>query len=160
MIAESTAISLKQPMAYRPILWGGLIAGSLDITAACVNSASRGRRPMVVLQSIASGLLGPDSYNGGYRAAALGLVIHFFIAFVACLVFYTLSRKLEFLVRRAVVCGILYGVAVYLVMYGIVLRVTFHRSFFYPLSAVIIAVLIHMFCVGLPISLVVRRYSK
>jgi phosphotransferase system glucose/maltose/N-acetylglucosamine-specific IIC component len=160
MIVESTAISLKQPIAYRPILWGGLIAGTLDITAAVVNSGLRGVSPMRVLQSVASGLLGPNSYKSGYRAAALGLVIHLFIAFVACLVFYTLSRKLEFLVRRAVVCGVLYGVAVYLVMYGIVLRVTFHRSFFYPLSAVIIAVLIHMFCVGLPISLVVRRYSK
>ncbi len=160
MSAESTAFSMKQPWGYRAILWGGLIAGTLDITAAFFNSGLRGRSPIWVLQSVASGLLGPNSYKGGLRSAALGLVVHFFIAFMACVVFYILSRKLGFLLHHAVVCGLLYGVAVYLVMYGIVLRITFHRSFFNPLSAVIIAVLIHMFCVGLPISLAVRRYSK
>ena len=160
MIAESTAISLKQPMAYRPILWGGLIAGILDITAAFVNSAFRGRSPMWVLQSIASGLLGPNSYKGGFRTAALGAVVHFFIAFVACTVYYLVSRKLEFLVTQAIVCGLLYGVAVYMVMYLIVLPITFHRSFLNPPGAVAIALIIHMLCVGLPISITVRRWSK
>ena len=160
MSANATAISLKQPMDYRAILWGGLIAGFLDITAACVNSAFYGRSPIFVLQSVASGLLGPNSYKGGFRTAALGVVVHFFIAFVACSVYYSASRKLRFLVNWAIVCGLLYGVAVYLVMYGIVLRITFHRNFLQPLSAVVIAVLIHMFCVGLPISLAVRRCAK
>jgi hypothetical protein len=160
MSTDSTAVSVKQPKRYRAILWGGLIAGVLDITAAFVNSGLRGRSPTSVLQGIATGLLGMDSFKGGFRSAALGLVIHFFVAFVACVVFYALSRKLEFLVRRPVVWGFLYGVAVYLVMYGIVLRVTFHRSFFQPFSAVVIAVLIHMFCVGLPISLAVWWNEK
>jgi len=35
-----------------------------------------------------------------------------------------------------------------------VLPLTFKRSFLTPLSAMITAVLIHIFCVGLPISLV------
>ncbi|HSQ21151.1 MAG TPA: hypothetical protein VLR92_12375, partial [Blastocatellia bacterium] len=66
----------------------------------------------------------------------------------------------EFLVNQPIISGLLYGIAVYLFMYGIVLRVTFHRSFFQPASAVVIAVLIHIFCVGLPISLAVSRFSK
>ena len=160
MSADSTTISLKQPTGYRAILWGGLIAGALDITAAFVNSGLRGRSPIWVLQGISSGLLGADSYKGGFRTAALGAVLHFFIAFVACTVYYSASRKLEFLVHRAIVCGLLYGVAVYLVMYGIVLPMTFHRSFFHPFTAVVIALITHMLCVGLPISLAVRWYSK
>lgn len=160
MSAEAAEFALKQTTGYRAILWGGLIAGALDITAAFVNSGLRGRSPIWVLQSVASGLLGPSSFKGGFRTAALGTVVHFFIAFVTCTVYYVASRKLEILMSRAIVCGLLYGVAVYLVMYGIVLRITFHRSFFQPLSAVVTAVLIHMFCVGLPISLVVRRYPK
>ncbi|MDQ1404891.1 MAG: hypothetical protein QOG55_520 [Acidobacteriaceae bacterium] len=160
MSADSTTMSLKRPKDYRAILWGALIAGVLDITAAFVNSGLRGRSPIWDLQSVASGLLGPNSYKGGLRTAALGLVLHFFIAFVACAVYYLASRKLQFLLRWAIVCGLLYGVAVYLVMYGIVLPMTFHRSFFHPLTAVVIALITHMLCVGLPISLLLRRYAK
>jgi hypothetical protein len=36
-----------------------------------------------------------------------------------------------------------------------------HLNFFsQPVSAIIIGVLIHLFCVGLPIALVVRRLAK
>ena len=115
---------------------------------------------MYVLQSIASGLLGSESYKGGVTSAALGAALHFLVAFVACSVFYAASLKVKYLVQRAIVCGVLYGVAVYLFMYGVVLPLTFHRNFFQPLRAVIIGVTVHMFCVGLPISLAVRRYSE
>jgi len=148
------------PKSYRSILFGGLIAGVLDITAAFVNSSLQGRSPIWVLQSIASGLLGAQSYKGGLRTAALGGVLHFLIAFVAAAVYYGGSRRFKFLVHRAVACGLLYGVAVYLFMYSIVLPLTFHRSFFHPLTAVVTGLIIHMFCVGLPISLAVRRFSK
>ena len=62
--------------------------------------------------------------------------------------------------RHAVVCGLLYGVAVYLFMYLIVLPLTFHRSFVQQFSAVATGLVIHMLCVGLPISLSVRRYAE
>lgn len=160
MSAESTDASLEAPKSYRAILWGGLLAGVLDITAAFINSALRGgRSPMFVLQSIASGLLGAESYKGGFGSALLGAGLHFLIAFVACAVYYLASRKLEFLVQRFIVSGVLYGVAVYLFMYLVVLPLTFHRSFFSPLSAVVTGLIIHILCVGLPISLAVRRYS-
>ena len=160
MSAASTAFSLEEPKAYRAILWGGSIAGTLDITAAFVNSGLRGRSPMWVLQSIASGLLGADSFKGGLPTAALGAGLHFLIAFVACAVYFAASRKLKFLVQRAIVCGLLYGIAVYLFMYLVVLRLTFHSNFFRPLAAVVTGVTIHMFCVGLPISLAVRWCSN
>ena len=65
---------------------GGVTTGVLDISAAFVDSGLNGRSPMFVLQSIASGLLGPESYKGGLKSAALGLALHFLIAFVACIV--------------------------------------------------------------------------
>ena len=146
--------------ASRAIIFGGLAAGVLDISAAFVNSGINGRSPMFVLQSIASGLLGSESYKGGLRSAALGAALHFSIAFVACTVYYAASRKFKVLVQRAILCGVLYGVAVYLFMYLVVLPLTFHRSFVHPLSAVATGLGIHMLCVGLPISLAVRWCSK
>ena len=143
------------------ILVGGLIAGVLDITSAFINSAlHHNRGPIGLLQGIASALLGPDSFNGGIPTAALGLAIHFLIATVACAVFYAASRKIKFLVQQAIVSGVLYGVVVYLFMYHVVLPLAFSRRFPYTLAQIVTAVIIHMVCVGLPISLTVRRYSK
>lgn len=160
MSAISAEFTSAKSSAGRTIALGGVAAGVLDISAAFINSGLNGRSPMFVLQSVASGVLGTESYKGGFRSAALGLALHFSIAFVACSVYYAASRKFKFLVRRAIVCGVLYGVAVYLFMYLVVLPLTFHRSFVYPISAVAIGLTIHMLCVGLPISLAVRRGAQ
>ena len=160
MTAASAEFTLVRSKPYRPILVAGLVAGALDITAAFINSGLKGTSPMRVLQSIASGLLGADSYTGGLRTALLGAMVHFLIAFMAATVYYAASRKVEFLKERAVISGLLYGVAVYLFMYLVVLPLTFHRGFFHPLSAVLTGLTIHMLCVGLPISLAVSRFSK
>lgn len=157
MPMEIAVASSEGPKASRAILWAGLIAGTLDITAACVNGTLRGGNPMRVLQSVASGLLGADSFEGGPATAALGLLLHFVIAYGAATVFFLASRKMRFLVEHAVVCGLLYGAAVYAFMNSVVV----------PLSAAPFEIhyratglLIHLFCVGLPIALVVRRFSR
>jgi len=160
MSAESTVLPLKQSSDYRAIVWGGLVAGAMDITAAFINSAIYGRSPLWVLQSVASGALGPSSYKAGVGSAILGLLIHFFIAFVWCSVYFIASRGLSFLRTQPIIFGLIYGMMVYLFMYGLVLRLTFHRNFLTPASGVIVAVLTHMFCVGLPIALAVWRFSK
>jgi len=158
---ESTASSLSEVSAYRVILVGGLIAGILDITSAFINSAlHHGRNPIGILQGIASALLGAKSFSGGLATAAFGLGLHFLIATVACAVFYAASRKFTFLVRQAIVCGALYGIVVYLFMYYVVLPIAFSRGPSYTLEQIVTAVIIHMVCVGLPISLTVRWYSK
>jgi hypothetical protein len=70
---------MKKPWFY--VLLGGLVAGTFDITYACTFwYLKRGVLPKRVLQSVASGLLGDASFTGGGRTAALGLVLHFFIA--------------------------------------------------------------------------------
>ena len=147
--------------AYQAIIAGGLLAGVLDLTAALINSSLQGRRPIGVLQTIASGLLGADSFKGGFATAALGVVLHFIIATGATAVYYAASRKLAFLIKQAVVCGLVYGVAVYFFMNAIVLpfsAIPFKIS--YPLPVLITGLMIHMLCVGLPIAFAVRRYSK
>ena len=52
MSAESSTLTLHQPSDYRAILWGGLGAGILDISAAIINTAIRnGRGPVAVFQT-------------------------------------------------------------------------------------------------------------
>ena len=161
MGSPSSARSTGRSNASQAIFLATLIAGTLDLTAALVTNSFRGLAPIRVLQSISSGLLGADSYTGGLKTAALGVLLHFVIASGAAAFYYAASRKLKFLVRWAVVSGLLYGIAVYWFMNLVVLPLSAfpHKVTFTP-RLLVTGLIVHMLCVGLPISLVVRRYSK
>lgn len=140
------------------ILIGGAIAGTLDITYAIGFSALRGVPPIRILQSVASGLLGAPAFGEGLPAAALGLVLHFCIAFSAAAIFYLASKTIPFLTRHPVISGLFYGFLIYAVMNLVVLPLSaFPRKVTFPLMILVTGLLVHMFCIGLPISLAVRR---
>src|SRR5438270_8960858 len=85
------------------IFWGGLACGVFDITQAMVAFyLQSGLKPMTVLQSVASGLLGRASFQGGTKSAALGAFLHFFIAFSWAAIYYLASRRLTFMVEKPV----------------------------------------------------------
>jgi len=92
------------------LLAGGLLAGALDITYACLFWAIKADMPPTrIFQSVAAGLLGKASFEGGAATAALGLSLHFFIACTMALTYYFVSRRWTVLVRRPVPLGIAYG---------------------------------------------------
>ena len=139
--------------------WAGFVCGTLDITAAFGVYGFFGARPIPILHGIAAGLLGPRAHQGGMATAALGLACHYFIAFSAAAVYYVASRWLPSLVEHALVCGALYGVAVYFFMNRIVVPFSAARRSAFSWEMMFLGVAIHIFCVGLPIALLVRRYS-
>ncbi len=154
---------INKPKAFQAIFWGGLIAGALDLAAACIASWLRANvSPVRVMQSIASGILGPAAFQGGATTAVLGVVLHFLIATTATALFYFASRKLAFMIERPITWGLVYGVLVYLFMNFIVLPLSrFPAPRTAPtLSGRMIGLLIIMFCIGLPIAIIVRRFSK
>jgi hypothetical protein len=159
MNPRSTALSLQEPNVLPAILWGGFTCGVLDITAALVVYGFFGLKPIPLLQGIAAGLLGARAREGGLATALLGLFLHFFIAFSAATVYVTASRWVGFLVRQAVLSGVLYAVAVYFFMNNIVKPLSATRKYPFSLQMMIIGIVIHIFCVGLPIALTTRRYS-
>ena len=140
----------------RALLYGTLIVGILDGLDAVVFFGLRGAQPIRIFQSIASGLLGRQAFAGGLATAALGLALHFFIAFTIVAVFLFASRCIPALVRAPVVSGILYGLAVYFVMNYIVLPMSAVTPGRFVWPVFINGILIHMFGVGLPASLVAR----
>ena len=141
-------------------IWGGLIAGVMDITAAVVVYGHYGAKPLPLLKGIAAGLLGPRAFEGGPAVALLGLCCHFVIAFGAANVFFLASRSLRFLVRHAVPSGVLYGIAVYFFMNRIVVPLSGAKKYTVSFKMMIIGVAIHIFCVGLPIAFSVRWFSS
>ena len=151
---------MRRLSALSAILIGGAIAGALDITYAIGFSALRGVPPIRILQSVASGLLGAPAFHGGWPTAALGLLLHFCIALLWATIFYLASRAIPFLTRHPVISGLFYGFLIYALMNLVLLPLSaFPRKVTFPLLVLITGILVHMFCIGLPIALAVRRTS-
>jgi hypothetical protein len=136
------------------VLAGGLVAGTLDIAYACAFWALRRAVPAErILQSVAAGLLGESSFQGGAATAALGLGLHYFIAISMSVAYYLVARRWFLLRERPLVSGIAYGLVLYGVMnYAVV-----------PLSAagpgskdplwIGLSIAVHGLLIGLPIAL-------
>jgi Na+/alanine symporter len=155
MSAASAVLSVEKPKAWMAIPVGGLLAGSLDLGSAFIIYGAR------VPYVIAGGLLGTSALHGGAGPYALGIFLHFFIATSAAAVYYAASRKLQFLKEHFLVCGLFYGIAVYLVMSLIVLPLSaLHSRGPFKLAGLIQGLLVHMLLIGLPISFNVRHYAK
>jgi len=159
MNAPGVTLPLQKTNALLAVAWGGFACGVLDITAALLVYGYFGAKPLRLLQGIAGGLLGPRTYSGGIATALLGLLCHFVIAFSAAAVYVGASRIMPFLVRHAVFSGALYGVAVYFFMNRIVVPLSAAAKFPYSFKMMVIGVVIHIFCVGLPIALAARRFA-
>lgn len=141
----------------RAILYGGLAVGILDGLYAVVVWALRGVKPGQVFQGVAAGLLGRESFAGGTPTALLGLLLHFFIAFCVAAVYVLASRRLDVLARRPVICGLLYGVLVYLVMTFVVVPLSAARGGVPTLSSFLLNATFHALLVGLPAALFAAR---
>jgi hypothetical protein len=137
----------------RAVGYGTLAVGTLDILDAFIFFGLRsGAPPQRILQGIAGGLLTrPVALRGGWQTAALGLALHYFIAFGIVLTCVVGSRAVPSLARRPLVLGPLYGIAVYFVMNLLVVPLSRIGGSFGPSAPVLVnGLLIHIFGVGLP----------
>src|SRR5690242_8944189 len=159
MNAPAATIAAQTPNTLLAVLWGGLACGVLDIAAALVVYGYFGAKPLRLLQGIAGGLLGPRTYTGGIGTALLGLLCHFVIAFSAAAVYVAASRFAPFLVRHAILSGAFYGVAVYFFMNRVVVPLSAAAKFPFSFKMMVIGIIIHIFCVGLPIAIAARRFA-
>jgi|SRR5580658_3790734 Na+/alanine symporter len=155
MTGDAASWPSRKGNALSAIAAGGLIAGALDLTQACILFGVK--VPLV----IAAGLLGQRAFQGGAATYILGVLLHFFIASTATAIYYAASRRLVFLTEHPLVCGLFYGMAVELVMSYVVLPLSaLHARGPYTLHDVLLGLVVHMFVVGLPISFSVRRFAK
>lgn len=155
----TSAMPAQRSSAAGFVLAGGVVVGTIDIIYACVFWALKADVPAQrIFQSVASGLLGEASFDGGWNTAALGLALHFFNAISMSVVYYLVAVRWPLLRDRVVACGLGYGLLLYGIMNYVVI----------PLSAVPqsgsknalwigVSILVHMFLIGLPIALFARR---
>ena len=138
------------------IAW--LLAGTLDIaTAIFYYVGPSGALAVTLLQGIASGLLGAQAFRGGLATAMLGLALHYLIALIWTSVFFVVARGFKSLLRHLLPVGITYGVAVWFVMNLVVVPLSNARHAPIRLVPAIVGATILVFCIGLPIALVLGR---
>jgi len=144
----------------REIALGTLVVGTLDALDAILFWARKGATPIRIFQSIAAGLLGRASFDGGLPTAALGAATHFFIAFAVVVTYYLASRRFGVLIRRPVLCGLAYGVLVFFCMNFVVVPLSATHA--PALSPAVWAngILGHALLIGLPSALFARRASR
>jgi uncharacterized membrane protein YagU involved in acid resistance len=110
------------------------------------------------MQLAASSLMGMAAYAGA-AGLILGTLLHFFVSIVPALTYGLLASRLPVVNRLAWISGPVLGLIVFFFMGVVVLP---HCAFTTPASVspmpYVPALLIHMFALGLPISLIIRRH--
>ena len=159
--ADAGAPTLERPRAFDTILYGGLVVGVLDgLFALIYYGLILGAKPMRIFQSVASGLLGRASFEGGTPTFLLGILLHFVVAACITAIYYAASLKLPVLIRHAVVCGLIYGLISYLGMNYVVIPLSAVGPRQFSLPVFLTAIIGHALFVGLPIGLITRWSAK
>ena len=133
---STTLIAARPAPDWINVFWGGLLIALGDMTFATFVWFSWSAAGLTRLfQTIAVGVLGKASFDGGVPAALLGAALHLFIATMFVLVYTLVAQRVPRLLRRPVALGVLYGVVLYLTMNFVVLplsRVHASPSFAHP----------------------------
>lgn len=138
------------------ILVATAACGIIDGAAATTQAATLGMPAQRVFQGVASGLQGPRAFDERWHSGVVGLALHFAISFIISTIYVFASLRLPFLLQRPLIAGGLYGVAVFAVMFFIVLPLSRRPKRPFNLKFAAIQLLIHIFIIGWSIALSAR----
>lgn len=159
-MSNTTATQRKNPSALQTILSAGLVAGSFDLlTAIIVYSVAMQRTTdRKLLQGIGRAAFGNNTFPDDTSLALSGVAVHFVIAFSFTIFYFLVFPYVSFLRRHRLVSGLLYGAFAWCVM-NLVMLPLFHVSAIpHKWDSIARGAVILMFCIGLPISLIVSSY--
>ena len=138
-----------------------LLCGTLDALYATFVALLRGTSTATVWLGVASGPFGDGTRDWGAGGILAGLAVHFALMAAMVAVGLWLARRTllgEVAVWKA---GTLYGIAIYAVMYGLVLSQRFGVPFPNPdRIKVAIGLFPHIFLVGLPMFYLFKRTQQ
>lgn len=140
------------------ILWGGLVAGALDL--ALILLAARGGSLITTGQGIAGAVIGPTAAaNGGVATGLFGILVHFVVAWIMAAPFVLAATRLPVLLKPASLWGLIYGFGLWFVAHRIIWPLTLSpppAAITHP-PTMYFAIGAHMVLVGLPIALFAKR---
>jgi uncharacterized membrane protein YagU involved in acid resistance len=150
----------RSTSVVRAALVIGTIAAVTEMLPVFPIQAALGVSPRLVLQSIASGLLGRPAYFGGAATILLGIALHLLISIVAALLYVIASNRWAGLRQHPWLAGVAYGTVVFAVMRYIVVplsAVAYTQSTDWGMFATSLAV--HIVGFGLPVALLDRWWA-
>jgi hypothetical protein len=149
----------KPKHLFKAILSAGLVVGTLDISAAIIQTLINKRDVIRLFQFIASGVFGTArSFSGGLIFALYGLIFHYFIALSWTVLFFMVYPKLKFLSRNKIMTGVGYGFFIWLIMNRVVLPLSNTPPFPFDFMKAILAAAILVVAIGLPLSFLASSY--
>jgi thiosulfate reductase cytochrome b subunit len=136
------------------------VAGVLDLLLACLNVyLTRGAAPEVVFRFIASGIYGTKAFDAGTSFKATGIFLHFFITLLFVL-FYLVFYRNNAVKKHWMIAGIIYGIAICLLMNFIVLPLSNTPKSpvaFYPVFKLVV---IQIIATGIPIAWLFKYFVR
>ncbi|MBS1915756.1 MAG: hypothetical protein JST87_05725 [Bacteroidetes bacterium] len=142
----------------RHALTAGLIAGTLDITAAFIQTYIKtSKGPEAVLKFIASGAFGKEAFTGGNSMIVWGLVFHYIIAISFTLFFFWLAVMAPKILSQKILTAIVYSTGMWSVTQFIVIPLSKIPKRQFNFSNTIIAISILVMCIGIPITYLAAR---
>jgi hypothetical protein len=150
-------VGSRSRVTLSAILLGGIVAGTIDIGAACLIN---GHDVVFILQTIAGGLLGRRAHSGGVPTALLGLALQELMGILIAAIYAMAAVILPLLRRRWLAGGLAYGVVIFFVMNYVVVPLSAwkHHPHFsaYSFAANMAAMLLF----GLIVAWFVSRQSE
>ena len=144
---------------WKQIFKTTLIAGSLDIIAACTQAwLAKGTKPDIILKYIASGVFGKDAFAGGTGMILSGLLFHFMIAFACTLAYFLLYPKLKLLHWNIFFSSLLIAIIAWTVTTRLIIPLSQIKQPPFDLAKALIAVSILYVCIGIPVSYFAKRF--
>jgi len=148
--------------SYLQVLNAAALVGTLDMLAACINYyLSQGStRFDRILKYIASGFFGEQAFSGGPIMAIAGLSFHYLFALLFTVIFYLAFRYLKDVQISKILVAILYGIFVWAVMNLLVIPLSKIEARPFALVDGLISIMILIVCIGLPLTLMSRKFYK
>lgn len=149
--------SFTRHSRLKTILIAGLVAGTLDISAAIIILAKM--KAAGTFRFIASGVFGDAAFSGGWDMVVWGLILHYFIAMSFAAAYALLYPRIVFLQKFRFVAGILYGILVWCVMNLLVVPSSQAPHGPLEFASVLKNMTILIVCIGLPIALITNYFA-
>lgn len=143
----------------------GIAAGILDLAGAIfvyellLNASAAGR----ILQSVAGGIYGRETYEGGVNTAVAGLLLHFLIALIFAAVYVYIFRNISRrITTNIVLTGLVYGCLVWVLMNYAVMPLSAygHATKFSTAKGMAISAGLIILCAGIPIVFISEKILK
>lgn len=146
--------------ATRTILLAGFVAGTLDILAAFTQYyINTGKSPLIILKYIASAAIGMEkAYSGGSEMLLLGLLFHYIIAYGLAIFFFWIYPYWNRLSRNKFLTAVVYGIFAWMATTLVIVPLSYIGRFPSDPVQAAIAILILIFMIGLPLSLIIGKY--